>query len=615
MQCRLRSLVLGIAALAASTVIAADHPIAGDSLLLKDPVGKPDKRVVSFKASRDLAIDPSQTADPRSVGAIVELTGAGIGDGATGPIVLPPGGFWKGLGTPPGSKGYKFYDKNRTNGIKQVMFKPGSKGGQLQITGGGPNWPYAVTQPQTAVLVKFTIGSDVYCGNFSTFTKNDVAKVQSKNQVAPASCTPPVCGDGLAEGTEECDDGGNADGDGCSSTCQLENTTALCAGVPTTAGTAIHSVRVASGLQAPLFVTAPPLDTNRLFVLEQAGRIRIIKNGVLLPTPFLDIDAIANGGPGTEQGLLGLAFHPNYEQNGRFFVSYTRSGGGAAGHSEIAEYHVSPGNPDIASNTGTVILTGADDPYGNHNGGMITFGPGGFLYYGMGDGGSGDDPLESGQDDGKFFGKMYRIDVDDPPADPLDAIFAKGLRNPWRFSFDRLNGDLYIGEVGQNAFEEIDFVAGPVPSGLNYGWDLVEGRHCHSESGDPPCPPLPSGMVNPVVEYCHGLGNDPATCGSHAFGNSVTGGYVYRGCAMPGMQGVYFYGDFGSGFINTFHGVSGGNAQNVTERSGDLDPATGGFGIGSISSFGEDARGEIYIVDYGSGGGFDGEVFKIVPGP
>ncbi|MCC6764702.1 MAG: PQQ-dependent sugar dehydrogenase [Deltaproteobacteria bacterium] len=610
MPCRLRSLALGIAALAASTVIAADHPIGGDYLLLKDPPGKPEKRSVNFKALKDLAIDPGQAGDPRTLGATIELSGAG-GGGATGPIALAPG-FWKGLGNPPGSKGYKYFDKARATGVKQVLFKPGSKGGQLQVTGGGAAWPYAVTQMQSAVAVRFQIGGETYCGNFTSFTKNEAGRVQAKNAVAPANCTPPVCGDGLAAGTEECDDGGTTPGDGCSASCQLEDTSALCAGVPATGGTAIHSVRVASGLQAPVFVTAPPLDPNRIFVLEQAGRIRVIKNGVLLPTPFLDIDAIANGGPGSEQGLLGLAFHPNYEQNGRFFVSYTRSGGGAAGHSEVAEYTVS-GNPDIANASGTVIVTGADDPFGNHNGGMIAFGPDGFLYYGMGDSGAGDDPNDAAQDDASFFGKMYRIDVDDPPANPLDDVFSKGLRNPWRFSFDRLNGDLYIGDVGQNEFEEIDYQAAPLAAGINWGWDFIEGRHCHAETGDPACPPGPAGMTEPVLEYCHSLGNDPGVCGNHALGNSVTGGYVYRGCAMSGMQGVYFYGDF-SGFINTFQGVSGGDAQNVQSRTSDLDPATGGFSIGGVSSFGEDARGEIYIVDYGSGS-FDGEVFKIVPGP
>ena len=647
MQCRLRTLVLVLAALAASTVIAADHPVAGDTLLLKDPVGKPEKRVVTFRANRDLAIDPTMAGDPRLLGATIAFTGTGVGDGASGPIALPPGAFWKGLGNPPGSKGYKFLDKNRANGVKQVMFKTGSKGGTLQVNGGGANWDYAVTQPQSAVAVRFTIGSEVYCSSFTTFTKNVAAKVQAKNAPAPGVCptvcgdgattggegcddgnrtggdgcsstcqieNPPICGDGAATSTEECDDGGTMNGDGCSDTCQLENTSALCAGVPSTGGTDIHSVRVASGLEAPVFVTAPRLDPNRLFVIEQDGRIRIIKNGVLLPVPFLAIESLVNGGPGTEQGLLGLAFHPNYESNGRFFVSYTRSGGGAAGHSEIAEYAVS-GNPDIANNTATsIILVGANDPYGNHNGGMITFGPDGMLYYAMGDGGSGDDPLESGQDDDQFFGKMYRIDVDNPPVDPLDAIFSKGLRNPWRFSFDRGTGDLYIGDVGQNAFEEIDVQAAPLVAGVNWGWDLMEGRHCHVEGGDPACPPPAPGLTPPVLEYCHGDGNDPSTCPGHANGNSVTGGYVYRGCAMSGMQGVYFYGDFGSAFINTFQGVSGGDAQNVTERESDLSPSVGGFSIGSVASFGEDARGEVYVVDYGSGGP-DGEIFKIVPGP
>ncbi|MEB2286004.1 MAG: hypothetical protein B6D46_14825 [Polyangiaceae bacterium UTPRO1] len=611
MPSRSRPLIVGLAALVASTVIAADHPIGGDYLLLKDPLGKPGKRVVNFKALKDVAIDPAQAGDPRTLGATIELHGAGGGDGATGTIALAPG-FWKGLGNPPGSKGYKYFDKTRSTGVKQVLFKPGRTGGQLQISGGGASWPYQVTQPQTAVEVRFRIGSEIYCGNFTSFTKNAAGRVQAKNAVAPVDCTPPTCGDGVVTGTEECDDGGTTSGDGCSATCQLEDPSARCAGIPTTAGTSIRSTRVASGLQAPVFVTAPPLDTNRLFVVEQAGRIRVIKNGVLLPTPFLDIDAIANGGPGSEQGLLGLAFHPDYEQNGRFFVSYTRNGGGPAGHSEIAEYTVS-GNPDIANPTGTVILTGAPDPYSNHNGGMITFGPDGKLYYGMGDGGSGDDPEDRAQDDTSFFGKMYRIDVDAPPMNPLDAVFAKGLRNPWRFSFDRGTGDLYIGDVGQGAFEEIDFQAAPVTAGVNWGWDYFEGRHCHVESGDPACPPGFAGTVKPVLEYCHSLGDDPSTCGAHAFGNSVTGGYVYRGCAMPDMHGVYFYGDFGAGFVYTFKGVNNGDATNVQNRTGDLDPAIGGFSIGGISSFGEDARGEIYIVDYGSGG-FDGEVFKIVPG-
>jgi glucose/arabinose dehydrogenase len=260
-----------------------------------------------------------------------------------------------------------------------------------------------------------------------------------------------------------------------------------------------------------------------------------------------------------------------------------------------------------------VILTGANDPYGNHNGGMIAFGPDGRLYYGMGDGGAGDDPLEAGQDDASFFGKMYRIDVDNPPANPLDAVFSKGLRNPWRFSFDRGTGDLYIGDVGQGAFEEIDVQAAPLVAGLNYGWDLKEGRHCHFESGDPTCPPSAPGLTEPVLEYCHSNANDPSTCGDHPNGNSVTGGYVYRGCALPDLQGTYFFGDFGSGFIATFTGVLAGDAQNFGERTADLTPSTGGFTINAISSFGEDARGEIYVVEYGSGS-FNGAVFKIVPG-
>src|SRR5512144_1302778 len=204
----------------------------------------------------------------------------------------------------------------------------------------------------------------------------------------------------------------------------------------------------------------------------------------------------------------------------------------------------------------------------------------------MGEGGGAGDTQGNAQNPGTLLGKLLRIDVESgevpygiPPTNPFlgmagyrPEIWALGVRNPWRFSFDRGTGDLYIADVGQNQFEEIDFQAAPVTAGQNYGWDLKEGLHCHFESGDPPCPPSAPGLTDPVLEYCHSDGNDPSTCPAHPNGNSVTGGYVYRGCAMSGMQGVYFYGDYGSAFVNTFQGVSGGNAQNVTERRSDLSP-------------------------------------------
>jgi len=368
----------------------------------------------------------------------------------------------------------------------------------------------------------------------------------------------------------------------------------------------LRAAEVANGFDHPLFLCTAPGDP-RLFVVEQPGRIRWIEGARPSPAVFLDVhDLVSYGG---ESGLLGLAFHPQYAANGWFYVNYTDR----RGDTQVVGYTVRSDRRTADPASAKTILS-VKQPFANHNGGMITFGPDGKLYYGMGDEGSGDDPFDNGQNDASFFGKMYRIDVDNPPASPLDDVFAKGLRNPWRFSFDRGTGDLYIGDVGQNQFEEIDVVAAPVPAGINYGWDLKEARHCHFESGDPPCPPSAPGLTDPVLEYCHSLGNDPSTCGSHDTGNSVTGGYVYRGCAMPDMQGVYFYGDYGSAFIHTFQGVSGGDAQNDTDRTGDLSPSTGGHTIDAISSFGEDARGEIYVVDYGSGA-FDGEVFKIVPGP
>ena len=412
---------------------------------------------------------------------------------------------------------------------------------------------------------------------------------------------PPVCGDGVATGTEECDDGGTTSGDGCSSTCTLENTSAICAGVPSVAGTAIDSVLVASGLQNPVYVTAPALDPNRTFVVEQPGRIRLIKNGILRATPFLSIEGIvACCG---ERGLLGLAFAPDYESSGLFYVYYT----GNDGDVTIARYSVSA-NPDVAdANSGHVLFTVEHSTFGNHNGGTVVFGPDGFLYAGIGDGGSADDPFEAGQDDGQLLAKLLRIDV----STETPTIFAKGLRNPYRFSFDRATGDLYIADVGQNEWEEVDVQFAPIASGRNYGWDLFEGNHCFEpEPLFPDCSTPPPNTTFPVLEYCHG--QDDPECDAHPRGCSITGGNVYRGCRMPDLHGNYFYSDFCTAFIRTFEGVSGGAAQNIVDRTNDVQ-FTGEPSIQNVVGFGEDARGEIYIVDHGSGG-FDGRVFKVVPG-
>ena len=318
-----------------------------------------------------------------------------------------------------------------------------------------------------------------------------------------------------------------------------------------------------------VFLTSPPGDKNRLFVVRQAGQISIIKNGTNLATPFLDIaGTIASGG---ERGLLGLAFHPQYATNGRFFVYYTQSAS-PTGDIVIAEYGVSGGNPDVAATAQVQKLVQiAHSINSNHNGGMIAFGPDGYLYAGIGDGGGGGDPFKAGQDLNTNLGKILRLNPDSPttsvPGNQQGLIWDFGLRNPWRFSFDKTLGDLYIGDVGQNAWEEIDFE--PKGAGKkNYGWSVMEGTHCYP-SGT--CTPT---GVPPIQEY------------PHSQGCSVTGGYVYRGSAIPCLQGWYLYGDYCQGTIWALKVVGGaaqGNtAVNITQ--------------GSLTSFGEDDNGELYVL-------------------
>ncbi|MBI3784155.1 MAG: PQQ-dependent sugar dehydrogenase [Deltaproteobacteria bacterium] len=411
-------------------------------------------------------------------------------------------------------------------------------------------------------------------------------------------CSTASCGNGTLEAGEQCDDGNVVNGDGCSATCQLEGGACndVCAGVVPVVGTTIKAERIASGLSNPLLATAPPRDVSRLFLVQQGGQIKILKWGAMLPTPFLDVSSeVSCCG---EQGLLGLAFHPDYVNNGRFFIDYTDT----SGNTVVAERRVSS-NPDVADTMETALLH-VTQPFANHNGGHLAFGADGYLYIGLGDGGSGGDPMGNGQNINQLLGKLLRIDVDSaspygiPPTNPFagaipgtDEIWAFGLRNPWRFSFDRLNGDLYIGDVGQNRFEEVDYQTALSSGGQNYGWNVVEGNgHCYpSGSG---CDQ--SGMTLPVLEY------------DHSNACSITGGYVYRGCKMPDLRGTYFYGDYCSAFVRSFT-ISGGAVTNPQDRTAEL--ASGGAAIGSISSFGEDARGELYVVDLG------GSVFKIVPGP
>ncbi|RPI91630.1 MAG: glucose dehydrogenase [Chloroflexi bacterium] len=334
---------------------------------------------------------------------------------------------------------------------------------------------------------------------------------------------------------------------------------------------------VVGGLNGPVDLQAD--GSGRLFVIEKVGRIRIIENDQVLEVPLLDISDRV-GSNGSEQGLLGLAFHPQYAENGRFFVNYTDTGGDTV----IARFQVSD-DPNVADPASEVKLLGVSQPFQNHNGGVLAFGPDGYLYAGLGDGGSAGDPNGNAQNTEVLLGKLLRLDVDsaEPYAVPADnpfgsEIWAYGLRNPWRLSFDRSTGDLYIGDVGQGDWEEIDFLAAGSPGGTNFGWDFREGAHDFEGGG-------PEGMIDPVAEYSHAERN----C-------SVTGGYVYRG-SMPEWNGIYLYGDYCTGMIwGLIRAESGWQNQLLF----DLDV--------TITSFGQDAAGEIYLVS-GSG-----DILRLGPG-
>ena len=343
---------------------------------------------------------------------------------------------------------------------------------------------------------------------------------------------------------------------------------------------------VVSGLASPLFVGNADDNLNRLFIVERAGVIKVLQPGESAPTVFLDIQTkIKSGG---EQGLLGLAFHPQYGTNGRFFVFYTRLGDGAI---VIAEYGASPAGSDTAGTAETVILTIPHPTNTNHNGGMIAFGPDGYLYAGVGDGGGANDEPNNAQNKNLLLGKILRIDVNAPgvpyaapsdnpffgPADGLDEIYAYGMRNPWRFSFDRQTGQQWVGDVGQGAREEVDT---PIVSGGNYGWRVFEGSICTPNGPDSALCNNPNDYLFPVFDYTHSSGR----C-------SLTGGYVYRGLQGALSQGTYVYGDFCSGEIF---------AWNAGTQSVILDTTL------NISSFGEDEQGELYVVHLG------GSVSRIV---
>ncbi len=345
---------------------------------------------------------------------------------------------------------------------------------------------------------------------------------------------------------------------------------------------------VVAGVSDPVAITHAGDGSGRLFVTDQNGYIWIVKAGAVLPTPFLDIHTRVDAGG--ERGLLSVAFHPAYASNGRFFVYYTDKTGTIV----IAEYHVSSSDPDQGDASSEIPLLSIPHPsFSNHNGGQLQFGPDGYLYAGTGDGGSGGDPFGNGQNLDVLLGKILRLDVNGgsliPASNPFvdgltstrDEIWAYGLRNPWRFSFDRATGDLWIGDVGQGCWEEVDRQPASSNGGENYGWNVMEGGKCYSP---PTCNPPPTcvdpSFKMPVLTYSH---TDPADC-------SVTGGYMYRGLGIPGLAGTYVYADYCSGKI--FGGTNAGGSWNAS-----LLTDTPFF----VTTFGEDESGELYLADATTG--------------
>ena len=350
---------------------------------------------------------------------------------------------------------------------------------------------------------------------------------------------------------------------------------------------------IAQGLTAPVFATHAGDGRGRLFLVEKIGQIRILDANGLRPVPFLDIrDRVRS--EGSEQGLLGLAFAPDFSRSGHFFVNYTDKNGDTV----IARFSTS-GDGETADPASEFRILALDQPAANHNGGMLAFGPDGYLWIGAGDGGAANDRFGNGQNPGTLLGKMLRLDVTSNPGVPYqipagnpwvsvdwngrdarDEVWAVGLRNPWRYSFDRATGDLWIADVGQNLYEEVHYVPAGARGGLNFGWPIMEGTHCFPETAA--C--QRDGLEISVAEYKHG-----------ADGCSITGGYVYRGAAFPELTGVYLYGDYCSGKIWGLARDGGGWRSALLLDSGL-----------NISSFGEDEAGEIYVVD------FRGGVYRVV---
>lgn len=342
----------------------------------------------------------------------------------------------------------------------------------------------------------------------------------------------------------------------------------------------IALTQLASGFDQPLGI-AHAGDT-RLFIVQQRGRIAVFNGTNVLAQPFLDVSSLVSCCG--EQGLLGLAFHPRYRDNGFFYIDYTDR----AGNTVVARYSVSATDPNRADVSSARVLLTVAQPYANHNGGHLAFGPDNYLYIGLGDGGSGGDPGDRAQDLSTLLGKILRIDVDGgtpyaiPPSNPFvnragarGEIWAYGLRNPWRYSFDRTTGDLWIADVGQDSWEEVDFAPATSIGGENYGWRKMEGTHCYNPSTN--C--RDASMTLPVYEY------------SHAEGCSITGGYIYRGAKYPALKGTYLFADYCSGSV--WGTKSAGNGTFTTRKL--LSSGA------SVTSFGEDVAGELYLIDGAKG--------------
>jgi glucose/arabinose dehydrogenase len=365
---------------------------------------------------------------------------------------------------------------------------------------------------------------------------------------------------------------------------------------------------VAQGLNQPTAIAFPDDGTGRMFVVERAGTIRIHDGVSLLPTPFLDISSLVLD-DFSERGLLGLAFHPDFANNDYFFVYYSADASGpplSDGDSVVARYSVSAGNPNVADPASALIVLTVDQPDWNHNGGQIELGPDGFLYVALGDGGGGGDPGDNGQDPTTLLGSILRVDVDGddfpadawsnysiPPDNPfvgnaggLDEIWVWGLRNPWRFSFDRFTGDLFIGDVGQGTYEEVSFQPFNSSGGENFGWDCFEGNHIYSSSA-PSCTTDPNDYVPPILEYSHSQFT--------SFACSVTGGYRYRGTRHARLQGLYLFADYCAGYIFAGSETSPGSWSFEV-----LFPQAGDTSF-NVTTFGEDRQGELYVAAYDLG--------------